>query len=117
MSRHEHVHATPIVPVGDLDRARGFYETLGFGFDPFDDRYAIVTLHGHEVLHVAVTSGLDPTANHSAVYLNVEDVDAWHRRWSETGGAVGDLADRPWGMREFQIQDPWGTTIRVGTNL
>ena len=117
MAPHEHMHATAIAPVGDIESARTFYETLGFGFDQFDDSYAIVTLHGHELLHVAVHADVDRAANRTALYLNVEDVDTWYRRWSEAGIELGELADRPWGMREFQIRDPWGTTVRVGTNL
>ena len=27
------------------------------------------------------------------------------------------LVDRPWGMREFRVDDPSGNTRRVGTNL
>ena len=117
MDHHHDVVATAILPTLDMDDAVAFYQGLGFHVDRFSDGYALVTLDGHEHSHLEVQSDLVVTENRSAIYLNVPDVDEWHRRWSSEGLPVTDIHDEPWGMREFRLVDPWRNTIRVGTNL
>lgn len=50
------------------------------------------------------------------MYLHVADPDGTADRWRQAGISVGDVEDKPWGMREFTIEDPSGNQIRVGTN-
>jgi catechol 2,3-dioxygenase-like lactoylglutathione lyase family enzyme len=113
---HEHIVATAILPTHDIDETIEFYRGLGFTVDRFSDRYALVLLDGHENVHLEVHDTLDVEANRAAVYLNVPDVDEWHERLGGNGVDVGTVADEPWGMREFRVKDPWGNTIRIGTN-
>ena len=114
---HEHpVVATAILPTLDIDAAVEFYRGLGLTLDRFSDRYAMVLIDGHENIHLEVHDGLDVTANRAAVYLNIPDVDEWHDRLRSNGADVSAVADEPWGMREFRLKDPWGNTIRIGTN-
>ena len=42
------------------------------------------------------------------VEVRVEDVDAEHERLRQLGVAVSDLADQPWGERNFSFVDPDG---------
>lgn len=105
-----------IFPVRDLAEAVGFYETIGFEVEAVDESYAWVRHRGEEVLHLALSAGLDPAVNAAAGYLHVQDPDAWHAACSEAVEA-GELADRPWGMREFEMRDPSGNQLRVGANL
>jgi uncharacterized glyoxalase superfamily protein PhnB len=105
-----------IFPIVDMGEALDFYSTLGFSVESFDAGYAVV-LHEHvEILHLRLVGGLDPAANPAAAYLHVADADAWHDRWAEDV-AVAEVADTPWGMREFSLTDPSGNLIRVGHNL
>ncbi len=105
-----------IFPVVDMDEAIGFYRTLGFEVEAYDGGYAWVRHRGEEVLHLALVAGLDPTSNHAAGYFHVQDPDAWHRTFASVV-ETGELADRPWGMREFELRDPSGNLLRVGANL
>ena len=106
-----------ILPVGDLTEAMAFYEGLGFEVETYDSGYAWVRHGGGEILHLQVAPGLRPDANHASCYLHVQDADAWHAAWREFGVTVGQLTDRPWGMREFSLTDPSGNLIRIGHNL
>ena len=105
-----------IFPVRDLAEAVEYYRRLGFEIEAYDETYAWVRHRGEEVLHLALVDELDPSANAAAGYFHVRDPDAWHRAWQDAPG-LGDIADRPWGMREFALTDPSGNLLRVGANL
>ena len=48
-------------------------------------------------------------------YFRVDDVDAYHAQLRAKGvRLVRDLADQPWGMREFGIATPDGHRIMFG---
>lgn len=112
----------PILPVADMDAAIDFYRRLGFEVNPYDAGYAWVKHCGCEVWHLGTAEDLDVDANASAAYLHVDDADAWQIALAAStvvteGCVVGDVADTPWGMREFSFRDPSGNLIRVGQNL
>lgn len=109
--------ATPILPVADMAATRDFYSRAGFSIDSYDDGYAFVLRNGVEVVHLAGSDVVDPERNPTACYLNTPDADAWHRAWTAAGLPVGEIADREWGMREFEVCDPSGNLLRVGRNL
>jgi catechol 2,3-dioxygenase-like lactoylglutathione lyase family enzyme len=47
--------------------------------------------------------------------IRVPDVEAVHARTREAGiPVVSELEDKPWQMREFEIEDPWGHRLRIG---
>lgn len=116
--------AIPILPCRDLDATLAFYGALGFSidFEQLDPSpYAIVTFAAAE-LHFAGRAA--PAVERLAgAYLRVENADAVHRAWSRLGlpaeGApsVSDIADRDWGMREFELVDPDGNRLRVGQRI
>lgn len=112
--------AIPILPCRDLDEALAFYGGLGFTLD-FEEMepapYAIVSF-GDAELHLFVAENAPPGL--AGAYLRVENADAIYRTWSQLGlperGApsLGEIADRDWGMREFELKDPSGNRLRVG---
>lgn len=113
MSRHhENVSATAILPTQDMDASAAFYSDLGFIIDRFTSDYAFVLHFGHEVLHLVTSE----SSHGAVVYLNVPDADSWHARCERSGHAPSAIEDRPWGMREFNVSDPSGNTLRIGTN-
>lgn len=105
----------PILPATDLAVSAAFYEQLGFDVDHYDARYAFVGVAGTELFHLEVTDVSRP-GHPATAYLHVPDVDHTHATWWGVGVAVGELMDRPWGMREFEVKDPFGNTLRVGSN-
>jgi catechol 2,3-dioxygenase-like lactoylglutathione lyase family enzyme len=52
-------------------------------------------------------------------YLHVDNADTYHARIEASGLAVrlGQLADEPWGMREFSLTTPDGHRMRIGHHL
>jgi catechol 2,3-dioxygenase-like lactoylglutathione lyase family enzyme len=116
------VAVIPVLPARDLDATIRFYGALGFSLvyeQEAPDPYAILELHGEE-LHFFEHRALDPTTSITGCYLRVTDADALFRVWSTLGlgptglPRIGEIADRPWGMREFHLVDPSGNLIRVG---
>lgn len=116
--------AIPILPCRDLDETLAFYGGLGFSID-FEESepapYAIVSF-GEAELHF-FGAAAPPAAPLAGAYLRVESADAIYRTWSQLGlpaaGApsLGAIADRDWGMREFELVDPSGNRLRVGNVL
>ena len=114
---HSHVVAQAILPVAPMQPAIDFYRRLGFDVTAYDPNYAWVSLSGHELFHLRHVPELDPAANASSCYLQVDDVDGWHAAWSAADSGVGPVADQPWEMREFAVRDPSGNLVRVGQHL
>lgn len=110
------VTSTPTLPVVDMVEAVTFYERAGFGVR--DDNgepgegFAFVEFDGQSVFDLAA-AGMDPAANRAGCYLIDDDADAWHARMNTVGVPVTELADRPWGMREFTLTDPSGNNVRI----
>ena len=109
----------PILPVADMPATVAFYRRLGFEVSAYDDGYAWVRHCNWEVWHLIGSDGLDPATNAAAAYFHVDDADAWRSAMARAAGddTIGDVADMPWGMREFSFTDPSGNLIRVGQNI
>jgi uncharacterized glyoxalase superfamily protein PhnB len=45
----------------------------------------------------------------------VDDVDSYYKSLPITTKVVEKLADKPWGLRDFRIEDPFGYYIRITT--
>lgn len=102
----------PIFPVSNLGQASDFYKSLGFEVSPYDNSYAVVVEGGTEIVHLEVSDRSPAVA-----YLNVPDVDARHTLWSSVGARLTPIADKEWDMREFELTDTSGNTLRVGSNV
>ena len=110
------------MPVTELAEAKAFYERAGFSvrfyIDP-DGRpggFAFVDFDGQSVFDLGVED-IDPARNRSGCYLVVRDVDDWHTRMAAAGLPVTQVADQPWGMREYALTDPSGNRVRIGQPL
>ncbi len=106
------VHA--ILPVTSIEAVEEVHAAVGGGVHRFDDHYAFVVRHGHELWHLAVVQDLDVEHNRSAVYVHVPDPDEVHAALVAGGLAPGPVRDEPWGMREFAIRDACNNLLRVG---
>jgi uncharacterized glyoxalase superfamily protein PhnB len=111
----------PMISVASVDQAREFYvEKLGFdhqmgmlGKDGQLD-FCTVTLGGAKVMFMRPqerVEGTDATSAKRAVeiYLQVDDVDAYHDRLKKQKVKISDpLTDQWWGDRTFTVIDPYG---------
>lgn len=117
------VSSTPTLPVADMNEALAFYERAGFGVRVYSNGtdaepgFAFVDYDGQSVFDLDAIAELAPATNHAGCYLVVNDADAWHARMVDAGLTVTPIADQPWGMREFALDDPSGNHIRIGRGI
>ena len=109
--------AVPVLPVGDLQRARDFYvEKLGFNVSWQWTEDGANGLLGVERGGIRLT--LDcPMSGHgrdACVSLEVESADAYYNEWLANGVPMKrPPEDESWGARTFDVTDPFGNTIFV----
>jgi len=108
----------PTLSVEDVSAAVGFYTgQLGFrlGFlwgDP--PTTAGVDLGKVQVMLSQGTSNPDGWS----VYFVVEDVDELHAFHRDRGVDIVDAPeDKPWGLRQYRIRDPFGHALFFGQHL
>lgn len=116
----------PSVRVADMAGALRFYrEVLGFDVlrgGPDDSncslqhgtaRLMLETPADHygAAYNAAIRERLGSPSPH-ALYIESDDVDGLHGRIAADGANIVDpLADRPWGQREFTVEDPEGNWL------
>ena len=112
----------PILPAHDLKSTRAFYEVLGFKAGYNDDHYEILR-RGNLVVHLERRDDLVPAINSTSCYWRVADADMLYQEFASLGLPAEGLpcltapSDESWGMREFQLKDPAGNSIRIGHEL
>ncbi|MFE5944298.1 VOC family protein [Streptomyces sp. NPDC056480] len=106
------------VPVTDVDRAKAFYEQVGFHADhdvPVNDdiRFVQMTPPG-SACSIAFGKGLTEMAPGSLdnMQVVVADIEEAHRELTARGITVSDIADMPWGSFVF-FADPDGNRWAV----
>jgi uncharacterized glyoxalase superfamily protein PhnB len=114
----------PILPVRDVDSAIEFYtEAMGFGLSFRDcsapDKYVGVRRGGVE-LHLQYQRDEDmPKPGTLLIRFIVDDPDALFAEYKER--VVADertrVQDKPWGTREFTVQDPNGHRLTFYRDL
>jgi catechol 2,3-dioxygenase-like lactoylglutathione lyase family enzyme len=108
--------ASPQFLVGALSDAIAFYETrLGFRCDfVYSDFYASVSRDG-AAIHLKCAPKLEAerahrkSEDHLDAYLPVSGIDELHEELVGRGAPiVKPLEERPWGTRDFYVEDPDG---------
>lgn len=117
----------PMIVVGSVDTIRNFYvETLGFthvmgmvGKDGQLD-FCTVVMGEARIMFMRAPGDMPSPAGKQPVeiYLEVEDVDALHKRLNRNGVAISDpLTMQWWGDRTFKVLDPNGYEIWFYTHV
>lgn len=120
MKRLETVELEAFVPAKDCGRSPGLYQEPGFesargGGDP-------AQLHAGNGALLLQRFHVEAQARDFTLYLLFEGVDTWwtHVRDSGLAGKYGVRAtpaeDRPWGVRDFTLDDAPGVLWRIGEN-
>jgi catechol 2,3-dioxygenase-like lactoylglutathione lyase family enzyme len=109
--------ACPTFPTADVTKAAEWYrDKLGFKIASLypDHGYAIV--HRDDIeLHFWKCDDRQAAENTSA-YFRLDDIEGLHQSMlkAKEGGRIGEVQDRPWGMREFYVWDPDGNLLKFG---
>ncbi len=108
--------AAPQFLVNELSEALAFYqERLGFSVDfVYEGFYAGVSRDG-ATIHLKCAPKLEAerahqrSGEHLDAYLDVSGVAQFHDEFTERGVPITrPLEERPWGRREFHVEDPDG---------
>jgi len=115
------VEAKAFVPSKDFALCKQFYQDLGFELGWSSDDLAYLRNGNSSFLLQRFYK--KEHAENFMMHLLVEDVEAWWRH-VQAQGVVARYnvraeapADRPWGIRDFVINDPTGVLWRIGQNI
>lgn len=105
---------SPVFHVSDVATALAFY-CDGLGFN-------VAWKWGQPATHanvcrgrVSISLALDSRkAGTGDAYIEVGGIDGYHDELATRGVPLGDLADRPYGMRDFAVIDPSGNRVVFG---
>lgn len=121
MGTMETVEIKAFVPAKDFELSKRFYTDLGFSVRWAADHLAYV--HAGNSSFMLQNFYVKEFAENLMMHLLVKDVDAWWqhveaKQIAETYGVrVNPPEDRPWGMRDFTVDDPTGVLWRIAQNL
>ncbi len=60
----------------------------------------------------------DDPEGESVLCIDVDDIDAYYKTVKEKGARItSDLETKPWGMREFTVEDLNGNQLRMGMGV
>lgn len=98
----------PELPVADVERAQHYYrDTLGFeiGWLYPDKGIGAVSRGKIAIFFRKRTPPFEPAVH----WIFAEDIDASYQELQESGANIVDpLETKPWGLRQFTVQDPDG---------
>ncbi len=116
----------PVLIVPDIDQAMTYYrDTLGFETEVWEPAPATYGYARRDDCDIHFAQGEQPRPNSEVVqpdlfdvYITTDDVDGLH---GELQGRGADLLhepiERPWGMREIRVQDPFGYILAFGQRV
>lgn len=113
--------STAIFASADIAKTLQFYKDV-LGFETTWTWGDPPTFGTASIGGVTVMFGLDPdlagkVQGHSH-FFEVDDADAWYSRHLENGAKiVSDIEDKPWGLREYEVEDPSGYRLRFAGPL
>jgi catechol 2,3-dioxygenase-like lactoylglutathione lyase family enzyme len=106
---------TPRLPVRDVDEALTFYiEKLGFALGW---TWGTPTTHAN-VCRDSISFDLiafpSERCGTALAYVQLSGIDAYFSELKGRHVETGDIGDRPYGMRDFEVIDPNGNRIAFG---
>ncbi len=109
-------HAT-IFSVPDIEQALSFYrDKLGFSVEfLWQDPPSYAVLQRDEAVKLHLSQSENTVSGHGMAYVFVHDIDALHEEFRKKGLPVGDAPIKAdYGMRDFDLADPWGNRLTFG---
>jgi len=115
------VNIKAYVPAKDFELSKRFYADLGFELGWSSDDLAY--FHADESGFLLQRFYIKEHADNFMMHMLVEDVESWWCQVSSKqldtkyGVRVSPPADRPWGIRDFIVDDPTGVLWRIGQSI
>ena len=119
MEKHVNFHAaSAVLVVRDVLRAAEHYrDALGFtiAFTYGEPAFYAGVERGHVNIHLHAAERSPRQPGQGAVYVFVDDVDAYHDQIRGRGAdVVKPPQDYPYGMRDFDVRDRDGNQLSFG---
>ncbi|QJP71372.1 bleomycin resistance protein [Burkholderia glumae] len=106
--------AIPVLASLDIARTLRFFEdVLGFGTRHVDNFSYGIAARGEVEIHFWLCDEKH-IAENTSCYVRVDDVYALHAELAMRLPALGQVAEREWGMAELYVLDPDGNLIKFG---
>ena len=106
---------TPRLPVSDVERALIFYvDQLGFRLGW---RWGDPLTHANvcpDLIAVDLIASRDGRTGTAMAYIQIRAVDAYFAELKGRNVEASEPADRPYGMRDFEVVDPFGNRLAFG---
>lgn len=121
MANLEAVEIKAFVPAKDFELSRRFYTDLGFTEAWASEDMAY--FHAGNSSFLLQKFYVKEHADNFMMHLLVQDVAAWwqlvesRQLGQKYGVRINPPEDRPWGMRDFTVDDPTGVLWRIGQNI
>ncbi len=109
------IQGTPVLHVPDVQVTATFYrDILGFTWDYGDEDYCVVW-RDNSAIHF-VKGDTRPAGVH--LFQWVKNADVVHDEVKAAGGTIAvEIADRPYGIRDFSVRDPNGVDVVFGQDI
>jgi catechol 2,3-dioxygenase-like lactoylglutathione lyase family enzyme len=106
---------TPRLPVSDVERALAFYvNQLGF---TLGWKWGNPLTHANacrDSIAVDLIASPVERAGTAMAYIQMRGVDAYFEILKGRHVKLTELGDRPYGMRDFEVVDPFGNRVAFG---
>jgi catechol 2,3-dioxygenase-like lactoylglutathione lyase family enzyme len=118
MSELKTIEIKAFVPARNFERSLQFYADLGFSVEVLSDDMAYLWVDTSSFLLQRFY--VREHAENFMMHLLVPDVEVWWRHvvaqdlGAKYGVRVLPPEDRPWGIRDFCVDDPTGVLWRIG---
>jgi catechol 2,3-dioxygenase-like lactoylglutathione lyase family enzyme len=106
---------TPRVPVRSVEEALTFYRDQ-LGFD-LGWQWGVPVTHANvcrDSISLDLISAPAARSGTAMAYIQVSGVDAYYAELHARGVSLGDLGNRDYGMRDFEVVDPHGNRLAFG---
>jgi catechol 2,3-dioxygenase-like lactoylglutathione lyase family enzyme len=116
----------PVLVVPDVDEALAHYrDKLGFQVEEWEPNPAAYGYAHRDACDIHFCQGEQPRPNSEVVqpdlfdiYLSTDDVAALHEELKANGAdLLHEPMERPWGMLEIRVQDPFGYILAFGQRI
>jgi catechol 2,3-dioxygenase-like lactoylglutathione lyase family enzyme len=104
------ISISPRVPVAEMEQGLAFYAQLGFAIATRSGEFTIVE-RDKIALHLHVADG------HRVCWIGVTDIEALYQQYVPTGAVQSPLRSQPWGMKEFDLCDPFRNLLLFGESI
>ena len=119
----ELIQAIPQLPTGDINKTADFFESrLGFTvLQKYPEQGHLILCRGNAEIQFWQASSEEEAktiAMQSSCYIRVTNITKLYEEIKSNGAPFGyDLTEQPWGMKEMQVNEPYGNAIRFGENV